>query len=377
MYKDELIASKRERFAEEVATYFPKQIRGFADGEQAKKDRKLAEAAAAQAKKDRERAEAAAAEAKKDRMAAEAMQRRALAALVDQMQLPSHWSGKELPLQGWRLEQLVFFGQCKASNEDLKTVFQNILAIADPNELGKGRDTLGYPRKYTKLELEHVWRIEDPFKWQSYMSSKETVRQQLLFQRRCLSCQPEPTKLDGICSLLPASLDLEVNEKFLLHGTKPQIVIDVLQHGLNEKYSTIGGLFGAGVYLAERPDKTDQYCVPDVPGISDASMAELHSRLYRKSTRSKEDVFYTFLCRAILGVSVYTQDGQKSMRPPYEDVFRTSERRMLVAIPGTMPSIPYHSLIGATGIKLRRFREFVVYEGARIFPEYLIAYKRV
>jgi len=67
-------------------------------------------------------------------------------------------------------------------------------------------------------------------------------------------------KLDAASEGFSLSLNDDVNEKILLHGTRPETLLTLLQNGLSERFS--GGLFGNGSYLAEDPSKIDQYCMP-------------------------------------------------------------------------------------------------------------------
>ena len=60
-------------------------------------------------------------------------------------------------------------------------------------------------------------------------------------------------------------------------------------------------------------------------------------------------------------------------------VFATNAMRELVPLPGTEDGYPihYHSLIVETGANIMRFREFVVMHGDYVYPEYIVAYRRV
>jgi hypothetical protein len=56
-------------------------------------------------------------------------------------------------------------------------------------------------------------------------------------------------------------------------------------------------------------------------------------------------------------------------------VFANDAARELVPIPG-FPRLRYHSLLAETGESIKRFREFVVFHGNYVYPEYVVAYKR-
>ena len=40
------------------------------------------------------------------------------------------------------------------------------------------------------------------------------------------------------------------------------------------------------------------------------------------------------------------------------------------------PAVNHHSLLAETGGRIQRFREFIVFHGDRVYPEYLVAYHR-
>jgi len=146
--------------------------------------------------------------------------------------------------------------------------------------------------------------------------------------------------------------------------------LPVVSGGLNERYSR--GLLGNGTYFAEDIGKTDQYVV----AAGDA-MVELHQELYVKNGVRKPEgpLFYCFLCRVALGHALRTVDGQTDMDAGGQ--LWSSEKRELAMIPQMSPPEPYHSLVGELGGCLKRFREFVVFHGDRIYPEYLLAFKRI
>lgn len=129
------------------------------------------------------------------------------------------------------------------------------MLAADPNELGKGRDARAYGRKYSRLTLVDAWRIHAEDRELEYQGRKRAV------QRECRRLgdvfATVPTKFDDVRLDVDLDrdvsaddkLDANVNEKWFLHGTKPDFVIPILNDGLNERLS--GGLFGKGIYLAE------------------------------------------------------------------------------------------------------------------------------
>lgn len=66
----------------------------------------------------------------------------------------------------------------------------------------------------------------------------------------------DPTKLDAAAAglLVPGTadgVDPALNERWLLHGTKPSAVLPILAGGFNERVTSLKGIFGAGVYLVQ------------------------------------------------------------------------------------------------------------------------------
>merc|ERR1712007_95058 len=195
------------------------------------------------------------------------------------------------------------------------------------------------------------------YKKATYDLKKQRVLEDV---RACGELISVPTKLAHLVALWGA--ERSVNEVFLLHGTKPENVLKVLHNGLNERFS--GGLFGKGVYLAEDPSKIDQYCTPDMERAAEGSeLALLHNRLYPSSSRHPAEVFYGFVVRTMLGMPIFTQDGQNNMFPPGQAIFATSDQRELATVPATQPPVHYHSLIAEKGQVVKRHREFIIFDG--------------
>ena len=254
------------------------------------------------------------------------------------------------------------------------------LRTSDPSQLGKGRDvTRGYG-EYNSLRLASAWRIEHPRARDRYEAAQKTVLQDMkLLDKRGkhkLGETPKGLPVATAAAASQFSAAADVSESFLLHGTNTAALLSVLKNGLNERYSgsNVGTAFGDGVYLAEDVAKTDQYGAADV-AFDESS--ELHRRLYGDSNRHQSSVFYVLVCRALLGYPARTQQMGKAATH-----IETGERlfpigfRELAEIPNVTPPTNYHSLIAERGHVILRHREFIIFHGEYVCPEYLLAYHR-
>ena len=87
------------------------------------------------------------------------------------------------------------------------------------------------------------------------------------------------SKLEESSRLLPGRAELgKVGERFLLHGSSPERILDILHEGFNASLASLHGIFGAGCYFAEDSEKIDQYARPD---SKEMQLKELHERIWR------------------------------------------------------------------------------------------------
>jgi hypothetical protein len=204
--------------------------------------------------------------------------------------------------------------------------------------LGSGRDTADFARPYLRLVVSKVTRIESPAIWRKYAAQRETMRDQL---RRC---HVPATAVQTDAPWMEAELDKSVNEQYMWHGTKPELpdgsdLIKIIEeNGFDERVGALGGMFGAGVYFADMCSKSDQYCTPRAGRY-----------------------FYLFLSRVMLGVPYGTTSAMPlTRRPP-----------VMAGVQGR----PHDSITYTPG-GVNRYREFIVYDKAQTYPEYLVEYER-
>jgi hypothetical protein len=298
-------------------------------------------------------------------------------------EFPQYWSQAEIPEEsgGLALDDL------RGDLELLKTL-NACLQPQDSSQLGKGADASGWgtiPISQRKIQVVRAWRVRNKAQWQKYSAELNAVAAQMT---QVPAARTTPVRLrpafEDAAAKLPGELHAGTNERYLLTGTRKDTVENILTTGLNERFSgaNAGTMFGEGLYFAEDGAKVDQYTRgADVPGTG--NMINLHSMLYPNDDHparidAPQGVQYVFLCRVLLGCTVRTKDGGSCLDHGATPgpLFATPRRRELGEIAGASTGIPYHSLLAELGASIRRFRELVVFNGARVYPEYLLAYSR-
>ncbi|CAE7299658.1 ODA11 [Symbiodinium natans] len=251
--------------------------------------------------------------------------------------------------------------------------------------LGVGYDQRFKKVDYSSLRLKECWQINLPTRTAEYDFRKYVVQQEVsrvaseLF-RGHIPCVTTAT--DGLRKSW--SLDTGCNEQLLFHGTGTEHLLSIAYTGVSERLS--GGLFGTGAYLAEDAAKADQYAVPLEPSSSEKMAADIRSKLFTDCGLGipQEDVYFMLVCKVVLGFPLYTQDGETAMAsPPTETrlipgatIFANSRKGELVQVEHLSPPVRYHALIAEKHRLLKRFREFVIYDGKGILPAYIVAYER-
>ena len=293
--------------------------------------------------------------------------------------VPRHWSSTQAvgcEDCGWSVQPIT--ATCELAS------FEQMLHVMEPDELGRGRDAEKGLPPYMRLELKHAWRVEHGHLWSKYHNGKQRVQHDMRLAHTMAGQEAFARfagKLDDIASALPNAPGPESGQSRLLHGTRPETVLKILDRGMNERLCSGEAAFGVGTYLCENAEKMDQYCRP----MTSACALQLKSALLTGSAGSSADVeglCFCFVVRAATGLSLLTR-GLKPDHPTLDcdtakPIFLTKERRELSQVPGCDPHRPvyFHSLVVNTGKALKRFREIVVMNDTRVYPEYLLAYRR-
>jgi hypothetical protein len=151
---------------------------------------------------------------------------------------------------------------------------------------------------------------------------------------------------------LEKSLIPEINEHYLFHGTKPSFVEPIKSNGLDNRVTSDKAMFGKGIYFSESSTKADQYADDKAMRVDPGQ--PLHMYVVRVLMGN------TFVCRKPTPFvkEPCTQCGDKPTACSHTTY--------------------YNSVIGthrADGNRLI-FREFIVYDSAQTYPEFLVKYVR-
>jgi len=209
------------------------------------------------------------------------------------------------------------------TDSDMMKHFQQVMNdTCNSATLGHGRDQQLRGKSYKHLIVDKVERVQCPRLWNMYCAHRGNK----VHNRPSTNLHVETDSKWMHSSELKTS----VGEKYLWHGTKPDLVASIVEGGFDERYANLEGLYGAGVYFAEMCSKSDQYCTPDEKGR-----------------------FVLILARVCLGLQ-YTTSEQRS-----------GER---------MAPSGFDSLLGQQD--KTKYREFVVYDGNQAYPEWIVWYRR-
>ncbi|KAL3989932.1 Ankyrin repeats (3 copies) family protein [Acanthocheilonema viteae] len=200
--------------------------------------------------------------------------------------------------------------QIERSNEIFQQIEEGLNSTIVPH-----RD-LGLGGTYTKFEVVEIQKIINRKVYERYMRRRGDIAEE--------NCG-------------------EHNEKVLYHGSP--FIHSIVQKGFDERYSYMGGMFGAGIYFAEHSSKSNQY----VFGMAGNGCSLHHDRSCYICVR------HLLLCRVTLGRCFIQSSCNKMAHSP----------------PG------HHSVMGQPRAGGLNYPEYVIYRGEQAYPEYVIVYRIV
>ena len=226
------------------------------------------------------------------------------------------------------------------------------------------------------LEVKAVWKITNPSRSEKYQEAKKRAQMAVKFaaskEETFASVVMEKEYKDAMHELSKGTLDQDsAGEVYLLHGTDPNALFNILFQGLDPGFSN-RGRFGQGVYFADDAAKIDMYAKLDPRWDKEGPLGDLHQRLYQ-GCKHPTRVRYALISRVVLGRCVKTVDGKTVHRRDNPSPLFVDEKlkNKLVNFPdgqGASSLIAEHPRLP--------FREYVIFHPDQIFTEYLVAYQR-
>lgn len=201
-----------------------------------------------------------------------------------------------------------------------------------------------------KFRVAQVLRIENRRLWNRHAllsdAIAEACKQSPLFQPEAFKTLEPARDDEDVAKMLEtmALRDKEANECLLFHGTRPAGAYDICENGFRVDLagSATGTLYGPGIYLAEASSKADEYAQDDQDGLYQGLYAML-------------------LCRVACGVLNVCPDVRPDVPALMNSVLRD----------GT-----HHAVLGDREAARGTYREFVVFDAAQVYPEFIVIYSR-
>ena len=223
---------------------------------------------------------------------------------VVQVDYPSSW---EAPTDETRLVPL------ERTSPEYQRVEQ--LALSQQHRPGNG----GAAYVKGKLKVTSVARVQAPHVWEQYAMRR---------------------------SIIAAENHGDAGERQLWHGTPvPRVIV---REGFDPRVCALDGMFGGGVYFADRSTKSVRYAGASRPG----------------------DKGTLLLCRVSLGHPMYKRVPQSNMRRPPDPFPLFGLEHFTMWCHGEK----FHSVFGAAGMLLL-MNEYIVYHTNQGYPEYLIEFE--
>jgi len=200
----------------------------------------------------------------------------------------------------------------------------------------------------TSLKVQQVIHVENVENYLNYMARRDQVvsrfrRLPLAEQKTDWHVKTTKVSMCGTPHHASEPVNNAVNEYWMWHGTSKEGVkaITDTDFDIGLAGSGSGCLYGRGLYFAESCMKADEYAKTDHRGYSPL-----------------------LLCRVILGRIYYCD-----LEDPW------TEKRRLENLCKTGGE--YHCVLGDREKVRGTFREFVIYDNAQVYPEYIVWYSRV
>jgi hypothetical protein len=256
--------------------------------------------------------------------------------------LPNDW-------QATRERKFSLLQKPAATNKELIARIQQLLdaTYRGWGHLGKDcstrdRHKLGNPQG-ASLRIEEIIHVENAGSYLNYMHCRTEIEDQVRISGvgRFLDVKTWKVSLHGVWRHPEEPVDSSLNECWLWHGTSEAGVngITDADFDMSRAGTATGTMFGRGLYFTESSLKADEYAMADSRGFAPL-----------------------LLCRVILGRVKYCD--HKSPWTIAEDLEKS------------VKSGRFDSVLGDRQKVRGTFREFIVFDSAQVYPEYIVWYSR-
>ena len=259
-----------------------------------------------------------------------------------QVAVPAYWKNHAAPPDG-------FWSELVDVTASLADSMQQLFSrTCDSRFIGQGRD--GHGLTHRLMRVVSVHRVENAKLWRAYAARRadlHTVRPGRRYAVSTDSAAPASWLRAQCLERAKGEVMLFTGAPSGQHGT-PDIIRIIAEQGPDERVSAMSGMFGAGVYFAERCSKADAYAGPGQPG-----------------DRAK-----LFVARVALGTPHVTSTAMNGLRRPPT----LSGQVDGAGAPPTAERRCDSVVFDGTG---RNYKEFIIFDRCLCYPEYMIEYERV
>lgn len=270
--------------------------------------------------------------------------------IIDHPTTPLYWNmfGGGYHVKRYILEK-EFCKTKKTSPSEFNAVKDLVEYTWDKSKVGIGADARNI--RTNSISVTDVERIENVKLWYEYVHARETLLRNVIggspFEHLNTMSRRGPVLTSTLFrETLTRELYSDLNEVYLFHGTKPELVDNIKIKGMDPRHSSDQSMMGRGNYFAESSTKSDQYAD-------------------NKNNR-REQGFHMFLVRVLLGNIYLAKDRYQYKLPPCTACLNDECKNQ--------NHEHFDSVVADIGGSL--FREFIVYDANQCYPEYIITYNR-
>uniref|UniRef100_A0A2C9KBN5 Poly [ADP-ribose] polymerase n=1 Tax=Biomphalaria glabrata TaxID=6526 RepID=A0A2C9KBN5_BIOGL len=269
--------------------------------------------------------------------------------------IPSYWSLNEKKGYWKSLKSYLFQKQIlvNVDQETKDAVCHVVNKTFNKHPVGQSSNAAGL--NHSSIKVIDVQRVENVELFEKYHTLRKTMFRKIVQTQKIFNEVGIVSHSTGpilttkyLSEAMKKELYYEINEHYLFYGTKTKELENIIHKGLDSRLA-VDGILGKGIYTAERSTKSDQYA------------------------DSNDSKLTMILCRVVLGNVFLCEPNSEFVTNPGKKLYRPPCTRCLETRCHCQKQTLFDSVMGDGQFP---FREFVVYEGSQIYPEYIITYVR-